>query len=1216
MKKILLTITACVTAILAMAQPLLRPDNIDEVLSAMTLEEKAALLVGGGKEFPGRAKGLPAGSTRAFERYGIPMTYLADGPAGVRVNHPCTGFPIGTLLASSWDTSLVEEVASAMGEEARAYDVGLLLAPGLNIHRNPLCGRNFEYFSEDPLLTGKMASAYVKGVQSHGVGATVKHFAANNQETLRTTMDVRVGERALREIYLKGFEIAVKEAAPWAVMASYNQLNGDYTQQKKELLTGILRDEWGFDGLVMTDWGFKAGTVKAVQAGNDLMEPGYDGEIRNILEAVKYGKLDVADIDRNARRILEYIVKTPVFLGQPGSGAPDLEGHAKLSIRAAAEGMILLKNDGALPLKAGQKIAVLDLSKTGFVAGGTGSGSIGKGGVTSLADALNKAGFEISDDADAAVVTIGRRAGEAKDRVIPDDFCLTAAERSQLEHACATYGKVVVVLNVCGVMETASWKDLPAAILLPWAPGRDGAFAVSDVLSGKVNPSGKLPMTFPVDYWDDPSSANFPSDSTSAKPFANYEEGIYVGYRYYSTVGKAVSYPFGYGLSYTSFAYSKPKVKICPDAVEVRITVKNTGSVPGREAVQLYVSAPSGGLDKPVRELRAFAKTRLLAPGEKETLVLRLSPYDLASYNEQSSAWETAAGEYKFHLGASAEDIRATVTASLKESRTWPVKRRCIPAGPYATTVEPLPGECWWGAVIEKGYVQPFQNFDSNQQRLPWQEIETGVRNASLGKGKPYDLGLHGSKGFTAPLLLSNKGRYVWSDRPFAFEFQEGVLHLVSKYEPLAPVTAGKTLKEAYLAACQKHFPFDGREPASLMFTKPQFNNWIETVVLGINQENAEKFVDALHESGFPCGVVMIDGGWQRYHGCRDFNPDTFPDATKLFDKIHDYGYKGILWCSYFLTPDSRPEYVNYRPGGQNILVRRKDKPNEAALVWWWSGISVTMDLTAPAVRKKFTDELKVMAERFHFDGFKFDGGDPEYFRENALFSEPWMEPADFGHAFNLVGLEFPYNEYRAGFKAGGLPLVLRLHDVGHSWEELGTIVPDMLVAGLCGQPYVFADMIGGGLSSCFYPGKSFSHKLFIRSCQIQALTPMMQFSAAPWRVLTPEECEICRKYANLHVDFGPYIMEQVHHASATGEPIMRSMEYEFPGCGYEKVDTQFMLGPKYLVAPVVREDDSVTVYLPAGRWKDDQGKNWRGPKVLNLTDVPLERLPFFERVK
>ena len=301
----------------------------------------------------------------------------------------------------------------------------------------------------------------------------------------------------------------------------------------------------------------------------------------------------------------------------------------------------------------------------------------------------------------------------------------------------------------------------------------------------------------------------------------------------------------------------------------------------------------------------------------------------------------------------------------------------------------------------------------------------------------------------------------------------------------------------------------------------------------------------------------------------------------------------------------------------QDILVRSKDHPKrDAALVWWWNGISVTMDLTRKDIRQKFTDELKAFAERFHFDGFKFDGGDPEYFRGNALFSEPWMTAADFGHAYNLVGEAFPYNEYRAGYNPGGLPLVIRHIDVGHSWEETRAVIPNLLTAGLLGCPYVFADMIGGGLGGSYMPGSTFSHKLFVRSCELQALMPMMQFSAAPWRVLTPEECAICRRFAELHVAFGPYIMEQVHHASATGEPIMRSMEYEFPGCGYEKVDQQFMLGPRYLVAPVTEEDDSKTVYLPKGKWRDDLGKVWKGPKVLQLKDIPLDRLPYYEKIK
>lgn len=529
----------------------------------------------------------------------------------------------------------------------------------------------------------------------------------------------------------------------------------------------------------------------------------------------------------------------------------------------------------------------------------------------------------------------------------------------------------------------------------------------------------------------------------------------------------------------------------------------------------------------------------------------------------------------------------------------------------WTTVVEPLEGECWWGAVVNKGYLQPYSNFSAGDNYTLDDPVPVPKPTDSL----PFDLATMSAKSVTAPLLLSNKGRYIWGTHPFAFKFEDGVLQIVSKYEKIEPVQAGETLKDAYMAACQAHFPFDGREPAELMFTKPQFNNWIETVVLGINQKNAEKFVDALHKSGFPCGVVMIDGGWQRYHGCRDFNPDTFPNARKLFDKIHRYGYKSVLWCAYFLSADSRPEYVSYKPEAQNILVRNRQNPSEAALVWWWNGISVTMDLTREDIREKFTHELQSFADRFHIDGFKFDGGDPEYFRGNALFSEPWMEPADFGRAYQQVGESFAYNEYRAGYNCGGKPIVLRHYDVGHTWTELRASIADLLVAGLLGYPYVFDDMIGGGLSGSYAPGSSFSHKLFIRSCQAQALMPMMQFSAAPWRVLTKEECDICLRYAQLHVDFGPYIMEQVHHASATGEPIMRSMEYEFPGCGYEHLMSQFMLGPDYLVAPVLDEDDSKTVYLPAGTWTDDLGNIFEGPQVLELSDVPLERLPYYKRI-
>ena len=666
MKRQLLIMVAALIAICAAAQPKLTAYNIDEVLSAMTLQEKASLLVGGGKEFTGRYKGLPAGSTRAIERFGIPMTFLADGPAGVRVNHPCTGFPVGSLIACSWNTGLIEEMASAMGKEAFEYGVDLILAPGLNIHRNPLCGRNFEYFSEDPVLSGKLAAAYVRGIQSQGVGATVKHFAVNNQETLRTTLDARVGERALREIYLKGFEIAVKESAPWSVMASYNQLNGDYTQQKKWLLTEVLRDEWSFDGIVMTDWGFKDGTVKAVWAGNDLMEPGREAEIERIVTAVENGNLDMADVDRNVRRMLEYVVKTPSYKQYPRSGKPDLAAHAALARRVASESVVLLKNeDDLLPLKNGQCITLCDLSGIGFVAGGTGSGSISKSGVINMQTALAKSGFVLTEDSDVVVAVLGRSAGEENDRHIKDDFELTSDEQNKLKELCNSGKKVVVVLNICGVVETASWKALPDAIILPWAPGREGAYAIADILSGKVNPSGKLSMTFPVNYWDDPSASNFPSDSSSVKNYTDYKEGIYVGYRHYTTKGKDVSYPFGFGLSYTTFKYSQPKVKCIPDGLEIQITVTNTGRVSGKESVQVYVGAPSGGLDKPLRELKGFAKTGVLAPGQKEVLVFHMKNDELASFNENTSSWETAKGKYTIQFGASVEDIRVQRTIKL-----------------------------------------------------------------------------------------------------------------------------------------------------------------------------------------------------------------------------------------------------------------------------------------------------------------------------------------------------------------------------------------------------------------------------------------------------------------------------------------------------------------------------------------------------------------------
>ena len=783
MKKTLFLMTAALCTVAASAQPQLRSDNIDEIMKAMTLEEKATLLVGSGwGSMVGGLTGSDevlvsgaAGTTRAIPRLGIPQTVLSDGPAGLRINPTrpgtdktfyCTGFPVGTSLASTWNTPLVEQLTTAMGEEVKEYGADVLLAPGMNLHRNPLCGRNFEYFSEDPLLTGKMAAAYTRGIQSNGVGVSVKHFAGNSQETNRMANDARINPRALRELYLKGFEIAVKESHPWTIMSSYNRINGPYTQANRELLYTILREEWGFDGIVMTDWTGPRKTVEQIGAINDLLEPGMDKFIGEIVAGVQNGTLKIEDVDMCVRNMLEYIVKTPRFQHYKYSDKPDLEGHAKLVRKAAAEGLVLLENNGVLPLKDVKKVALYGVGSYDFIAGGTGSGNVNKKYVRNVADGLRVNGFEVNEgietwykqyialqktelknnaaassvllgepvipemevsrsfvnkmvpESDIAILTISRNAGEGGDRRAEDgDWTLTGSERQLLQDICDAYhyaGKpVVVVLNIGGVIETASWKNLPDAVLLAWTPGQEGGYTVADVLSGASYPSGKLPMTFPVTYFDNPSSFNFPFDYVgdgSFNPFASnddeednalaamfglakekkanvdyteYKEGIWVGYRYFATAGKNVSYPFGYGLGYTTFGYSKPVVKIAKDGtVTATITVTNTGSAVGKEAVQLYVTAPDGGLVKPACELRAFAKTGELKPGESQTLTMTVDPYTLASFNEETSAWETAAGAYTAHFGASVADIRATVPFKLAKAASWPAHRVMLPAKP------------------------------------------------------------------------------------------------------------------------------------------------------------------------------------------------------------------------------------------------------------------------------------------------------------------------------------------------------------------------------------------------------------------------------------------------------------------------------------------------------------------------------------------------------
>ena len=777
MKKLILLSAAALCAASLAAQPKLTADNIDEVLAAMTLEEKATLVVGGGwgsmtagslTASDASLVSGAAGTTRAIPRLGIPSTVLADGPAGLRINPTrpgtdqtfyCTGFPVGTVLASTWNAPLVEELTAAMGEEVKEYGADVLLAPGMDLHRNPLCGRNFEYFSEDPLLSGKMAAAYVRGIQSNGVGVSVKHYAANDQEVNRQSNDSRMNARTLREMALKGFEIAVRESDPWTVMSSYNKVNGEFAQQSEGLLTTILRDEWGFNGIVMTDWGNKAGTVAAVHAGNDLMEPGMPNEIERIIAAVKDGSLAEADLDRNVRKMLQYIVRTPRYAGYKYSNKPDLKAHAALVRKATPEGLVLLENNGVLPLQGVRSVALYGTGSYEFVAGGTGSGNVNKAYVLNVADGLRENGLEPDKDietwytqfiqlektkhrlngaggwmglalgdpvipemeisrafvekklaqTDAAILTITRNAGEGDDRKATDgDWTLTGAERELMQNLADVYHaagkKLVVVLNIGGVIETASWKHIPDAVLLAWTPGQEGGGAVADVLCGKANPSGKLPMTFPVAYFDIPSSYNFPYNykggnsidlaalmgmgnnrRTQVKDvdYTEYKEGIWVGYRYFGTAGKEVSYPFGYGMSYTSFEYGKPSVKVAKDGtVTASISVKNVGKVAGKEAVQLYVAAPEAGIVKPASELRAFGKTRELQPGESETLTFSVDPYALASFNEAASAWETAAGQYVALFGASSADIRGEAKFKIAKPQSWPVHPVCLPEKP------------------------------------------------------------------------------------------------------------------------------------------------------------------------------------------------------------------------------------------------------------------------------------------------------------------------------------------------------------------------------------------------------------------------------------------------------------------------------------------------------------------------------------------------------
>lgn len=660
--------------------------NTELLLKELTLEEKCALL-----------SGAETFKTRGMPEHGIPQIWLSDGPHGLRKqagesDHlglnpsvPATCFPTASAVANSWDAALGEEIGAALGEEAAAQEVSVVLGPGLNMKRNPLCGRSFEYFSEDPYLAGKLAAGYIRGIQSKGVAACPKHFAVNSQETRRMASDSIVDERTLREIYLTGFEIAVKEGHPRSIMSSYNLVNGTYANENKHLLMEILRGEWGFDGAVITDWGGSNDHALGVKNGSTLEMPAPGGDsVRELLAAVESGKISESDIDARLLELLPLVFDTKAAL----DAAPrefDAAAHHALARRAAAESLVLLKNEGALlPLAAGTKVAVIgDFAKNPRYQG-AGSSMVNSTQVDVLLDklidselnvigyqqgfdrhgkpdaALQKSACELATQADTVILCMGLDEIAESEGLDRSNLRLAQNQVDLLQAVAAVNPKIVVVLYSGSVVETP-WLDNCQALLYAALGGQAGAGTVADALAGKVNPCGKLAETWPLAYADVPSAADF----ATRRKTVEYREGLYIGYRYFTTAEKAVRFPFGYGMSYTTFAYSD----MAADEQGVSLTVTNTGSVAGTEIVQLYVAKKSSELFRPAKELKGFARVAL-APGEKQRITITLDDKAFRFWNVKANRWEIEGGEYELLVGASVEDIRLCEKISVHGTAT------------------------------------------------------------------------------------------------------------------------------------------------------------------------------------------------------------------------------------------------------------------------------------------------------------------------------------------------------------------------------------------------------------------------------------------------------------------------------------------------------------------------------------------------------------------
>ena len=734
-----------------------------EIIAKLNLEQKCALLSGAGTF-----------TTRGCPKAGVPSITLSDGPNGVRkqagaADHlglnpsvPATCFPTAATVACSWDPALGEEIGRAMGEEAAAQEVAVLLGPGLNTKRSPLCGRNFEYFSEDPYLSGKMAAAYVRGIQSEGIAACPKHFAVNSQELRRMASDSVLDERTLRELYLTGFEIVVKEAAPKTIMSSYNLVNGTYANENAHLLQDILRRDWGFSGAVVTDWGGSNDHALGVKNGSTLEMPAPGGDaVRELLAAVQSGKITEADVDARLDELLTLVLDTSAAV-QKHSRSFDADAHHALARRAAAESAVLLKNDGGiLPLAAGARVAVIgDFAETPRYQG-AGSSAVNSIKVDTLLDCLAQSGLQCAGfaagfdrqgrpDADkkAQAVALAQKAdtvllclgldeikeSEGLDRV---DMKLADNQIELLQAVEQANPNTVVVLNAGASLETP-WLAHCRALVYGALGGQAGAGAMVDVLTGKVNPGGKLAETWANAYEETPAKDNF----AGAGRIVQYREGLYVGYRYYQTAGVPVAFPFGYGLSYTSFAYSDLKVT----ADSVSLTVTNTGARDGAEIVQVYIAKPGAEIFRPAQELKAFARVPLAA-GESRTVTLPLDDKAFRYWNTRTDCWEIEGGRYEVRVGASSADIRLTANVDIRGTNAPdPYAGKALPH--YKSgSVQNVPDAEWealLGHPIPQDKVKIDRNMtlgELNHSRSPlgwliW-AVLTALLNASFKKGKP-----------------------------------------------------------------------------------------------------------------------------------------------------------------------------------------------------------------------------------------------------------------------------------------------------------------------------------------------------------------------------------------------------------------------------------------------------------------------------------------------